>query len=80
MRLGVSTAHFGARLVGCEHPFDAGIGGIALLFPGSRLGGELLDSLDAAIEALAGQHTDLDLHHVQPTGMLGDIMELQAAQ
>ena len=38
------------------------------------------DVSDAAIKALGRQHADLDLHHVQPTGMLGDIVELQSAQ
>jgi hypothetical protein len=27
------AAHFGAGLVGCEHPFDAGAGGVSLSFP-----------------------------------------------
>ena len=58
---------------GCEHPFDASPGRIALLLPGRGLGGQLFDTVDAAIKALGRQHADLDLHHVQPTGMLGDI-------
>ena len=41
------------------------------------LGGQLFDTVDAAIKALGRQHADLDLHHVQPTGMLGDIVEFQ---
>jgi hypothetical protein len=41
---------------------------------------KLLHVLDSAIEALASQHTDLDLHHVEPAGMLGDIMEVQTTQ
>ena len=73
-------AHFGAGLFGCEHPFDASPGGIALLLPGRGLGGQLFDTVDAAIKALGRQHADLDLHHVQPTGMLGDIVEFQSAQ
>ena len=31
-------------------------------------------------EALAAQHTNLDLNHVEPTGVLGDKVELQPAQ
>ena len=73
-------AHFGAGLFGCEHPFDASPGRIALLLPGRGLGGQLFDTVDAAIKALGRQHADLDLHHVQPTGMLGDIVEFQSAQ
>ena len=37
-------------------------------------------AVDAAVQALAAQHANLDLDHVQPTGVLGDIVELQAAQ
>ena len=33
---------------------------------------------DAAIQTLAAQHADFDLDHVQPTGVLGRVMELQA--
>ncbi len=35
---------------------------------------------DAPFEALAAQHSDLDLDHVEPAGVLGDIVELQPAQ
>jgi len=35
---------------------------------------------DAPIEALAAQRTDFDFDHVQPAGVLGDIMELEPAQ
>jgi hypothetical protein len=31
--LGIGTAHFGAGFIGCEHPFDAGLCGVALSFP-----------------------------------------------
>jgi hypothetical protein len=26
----MGAAHFGAGLIGCEHPFDAGAGGVSL--------------------------------------------------
>ena len=32
------------------------------------------------IETLTGQDADLDLDHVQPAGVLGDVVELQPAQ
>jgi hypothetical protein len=63
-------AHFGACLLSCEHPFDAGLGGNAPLPPGGGLGGQVFATLDATIEALDSQHADLDLHHVQPAGVL----------
>ena len=41
-RFRVGAAHFGAGFFGCEHPFDAGSGSIALSFPGGDLGDEVL--------------------------------------
>jgi hypothetical protein len=43
------VAHFGAGFLGCEHPFDAGGDGVALLLPNGSLGGQLLDTFDAAV-------------------------------
>src|SRR5450759_3136809 len=63
-----------------ETPFDASARGIALSFPGSDLGYVFLLGGDAPVEALTAQHADLDLDHVQPAGMLWDIVELQSAQ
>jgi hypothetical protein len=54
LKLRVGSAHFGAGLFGCEHPFDESLGGIALLLPGGGLGDQLLEAVDAAIEALGG--------------------------
>src|SRR3954447_10006923 len=76
----VSAGHFGASALGCEHPGDAGAGGVALLFPGGNFGDEAVARADAAVEALAAQHADLDLNHVEPAGMLWGVVELQAAQ
>src|SRR5580704_8396927 len=36
--------------------------------------------VDSAIQALAAEHADLDLDHVEPTGMLWGVVELEAAQ
>ena len=55
-----------------KHPFDAGPGGIALSFLGSDLGYEALLGGNPPVEALTAQHTDLDLDHVQPAGVLGN--------
>jgi hypothetical protein len=78
--MGVCAAHFGAGFVGCEHPFDAGTGGISLSFPSGDFASKPLGVIDSAIEALAAQDADLDLDHVEPTGVLGGVVELQAAQ
>ena len=50
------------------------------MLPGGGLGGELRDTLDAAVEALGRQHADLDLDHVEPAGVFGNVVELQSAQ
>ena len=41
---------------------------------------EALGVVDSAIQALAAEHADLDLDHVEPAGMLGGVVELQALQ
>jgi hypothetical protein len=78
--VGIRAAHFGAGFVGCEHPFDAGTGGIALSLPCGDFAAEPFWVIDSAIQALAAQDADLDLDHVEPTGMLGSVVELQTAQ
>jgi hypothetical protein len=57
---------------------DAGGDGVARLLPDGSLGGQLLDTFDAAVKALGRQHADLDFHHVQPAGMFGDVVELES--
>ena len=44
---------FVSGLLCCEHPIDAGGGGVALPFPGGDLADEVLAMGDAAVEALA---------------------------
>ena len=78
--MGISAAHFVAGLVGCEHPFDARAGSVALLLPCGDFGGEPIRVVDSTVQALAAQDADLDLDHVEPAGVLGSVVELQAAQ
>ena len=70
---GVGAAHFGAGFFGCEHPFDACAGGVALFLPCGNFADEALGVVDSAIQALAAEHADLDLDHVEPAGMLRTI-------
>jgi hypothetical protein len=67
---GVGAAHFGAGLVGCEHPFDAGAGSVSLLLPSGDFADEVFGVVDSAIQTLTAEHADLDLDHVEPAGML----------
>jgi hypothetical protein len=71
---GIGPAHFGASLVDGEHPFDTSPCGISLSFPGEDFG------LEAAVEVLAAERADFALDHVEPAGVLGDILELQPIQ
>ena len=50
------------------------------LVPSGGLGDKPGVAFDAPIQALAAQDADLDLDHVQPAGVLGDVVELQPAQ
>src|SRR5229473_4030928 len=66
--------------VGCEHPIDAGAGGVSLSLPCGNFADETLGVVYSTVQALAAEHADLDLDYVEPTGMLGGVVELQAAQ
>src|SRR5262245_27617457 len=57
-----------------------GAGGIALPLPGGGFGDEAGVAVDAAVETLAGEDADLDLDHIEPTRMLGDVVKLDAAK
>ena len=61
-------------------PRDGGMGVIALALEGLYLPTQRRLVGDAPSEALATQHAQLDLCHVQPTAMLWGVVELQALQ
>ena len=50
---------------------------VSLDLPGVDFGNEAIAAFDAAIEALAFEHADLDLNHVEPAGVLGRVVELE---
>jgi amidohydrolase family protein len=50
------------------------------LLPCGDFADEALGVVDSAIQTLAAEYADLDLDHVEPTGMLGGVVELQATQ
>jgi hypothetical protein len=54
--------------------------GVAPLFPCGDFGDEARVAFDATAETLAGEDVDLDLNHVEPTGVIGNVVELDAAQ
>ena len=51
-----------------------------MFLPCGDFADEALGVVDSAIQALAAEHADLDLDHVEPTGMFWGVVELQAAQ
>ena len=59
---------------------NASATGITLALPDFDCSVENLALADAAVQALAVQHTDLDLCHVQPAGMFGRVVEFQALE
>src|SRR5260370_719956 len=80
MIIDATAAHFGAGFLDCEHPIDAGTSGVSLLFPCGDRAGEVVGIVDPAVQALAAQHADLDFDHIEPTGVLGSVVEFQALQ
>src|SRR2546427_3878521 len=52
----------------------------APFFPCADLAAQPIGVVQAAIEALTIQNADVDFCHVEPTGVLGGVMELQAVQ
>src|SRR6266699_7243236 len=73
----IEVLEFDARVSGGEAPIDGGFSGIAGLVPRADLGHQSGFVGDAAIQALAVQHTQLDLGHVERTPVLWRVMDLQ---
>ncbi len=69
-----------AGVIDGELPGDGGALLVASGLPGGDLGGEGVAVRDAAAEALAGEHRELHLGHVQPTAVDRGVVELQLAQ
>src|SRR3954451_11237084 len=67
----IGAAQLGPSALSVEHPLDAGLGRVALSLPGVDLGDKPLAFADASVQALAAQHADLDIDHVEPAGVLG---------
>ena len=51
-----------------------------MLLPSRDFADEVFGVVNSAIQALAAEYADLDLDHVEPAGMLGGVVELQALQ
>ena len=68
------------RILGGEAPVHRGSVGVAPLLPCGDLGAQRLLIGDAPIEALALKDAELDLRDVQPTAVLGGVVEIQPTE
>lgn len=70
------TSQLAICILSSELPLDGAALGISIALPGTHLGLQALAGCNSTIQALAAQDADLYLCHVQPTGVLGRVMEL----
>lgn len=76
----VEVLEFNACILRSEAPINGRAAGIAVFHPG---GDFLLQSFavsNATVETLTTKDTKLDFSHVQPTAVLGGVMQLQLAR
>ena len=63
-----------------EGPLDGSPQCVSRLLPGIDLAAQELPAVDAPVQALAAEDSNLDLRHVQPTCVLGRVVEFDAPQ
>jgi len=68
---------FFACIGDAKGPVDLCPGFVALLFPRGNLCYQFLRRRQSAIQTLPAQHAKLHFRHVQPTAVLGRVMQLQ---
>ena len=66
-----------ARVIGGEAPVHSHHVPVALVLPGVNFPAQHLLIRNPAVQALPGQHSDFNFSHVQPTPMLGGVVNLQ---
>ena len=66
-----------ARVIGSEAPVHSHHVPVALVLPGVNFPAQRLLIRNPAVQALPGQHSDFNLGHIQPTPMLGGVVNLQ---
>ena len=60
-----------------EQKIDLGVGVVSSVLPRLNLGAHLLQVVEAPIQTLAGQHTEFDFGHIEPTAFLRRIVHLK---
>ena len=78
--LRVGTPELLACALDGKHPVDTSALAIAPPLPVRDLGHEHRFVGDSAVEALPDHDPDFDLDHVEPAGVLGRVVEFEAAQ
>jgi len=69
---------FDASVLCCEVPLDAGGGCVSGVLPGLHLLLEVVFAAPALFEALTRKHTQFQFRHVEPAGVLGGEVPLDA--
>src|SRR4051812_7968020 len=62
-----------------KHPRDTGLCFVASFFPSCDFLYELLALCNTTRQAWLFEYSNLDLDHVEPTGVFGDVVEFQFA-
>jgi hypothetical protein len=73
------TLQLSIRVLSSELPLDGSSLGVSVTLPRFDLGLQALPGWNTTVQALAAEDADLDLRHVQPTRMLGRVVELHPA-
>ena len=74
---GIEAMELGSGILGGEPPVDGGPRLVSLSHRGSDHPLERFLAGEPLVEAGAGQYAELDFGHVQPTAVLGRVVELQ---
>ena len=69
---------FGSGILGSEAPIDGGLAGVASDLIRVDSAGQGHGDAVASAEAVSGQDAEFDFRHVEPTGVFGSVMKLQA--
>ena len=73
-------SQFSIRILTSKVPLDGSLLGIAGLLPGIDFGLQKFSAGDASVQTLPTEDANLDLSHIQPTCVLGRVVELDTAQ
>ena len=74
----IEATEFSASIASGEAPVDGNLSMITLCLPGLRLVDQGGIIRQTSLQALPAHGADLDFGHVQPAGMLGRVVKLQA--